>query len=75
MKILIGRLSKLDDQSQKMVLCIIELGAKSYGCLDPVTFKPHISSDVILKKVKDGIGTSRRSTKKEVSLNFHLVLI
>ena len=53
-----GRLSKLEDMSKCMVFLGYEAGSKAYRCLDPVTFKIHISRDVIfdekrhLKSVK-----------------------
>ena len=45
-----GRLSKLEDKSKCMVFMGYEAGSKAYICLDPITFKIHISRDVIFAK-------------------------
>ena len=47
-----GRLSKLEDRSKCMVFLGYEGGSKAYRCLDPVTFKIHISRDVIFDEKK-----------------------
>ena len=47
-----GRLSKLEDRSKCMVFLGYEAGSKAYRCLDPVTFKIHISRDVIFDEKK-----------------------
>ena len=47
-----GRLSKLEDRSKCMVFLGYEAGSKVYRCLDPVTFKIHISRDVIFNVKK-----------------------
>ena len=52
MKKIAGRLSKLDDQSLKMVFLVYELGCNDYRCLDLVAFKLHISRDVIFEESK-----------------------
>ena len=44
---IIGNLSKLEDKSKCMVFLDYETGSKAYKCLDPITFKIHISRDVI----------------------------
>ena len=46
------RLSKLEDRSKCMVFLGYEAGSKAYRCLDPVTFKIHISRDVIFDEKK-----------------------
>ena len=48
----IGRLSKLEDRSKCMLFMGYEAGSKAYRCLDPVTFKIHISRDVIFDEKK-----------------------
>ena len=48
----IGRLSKLEDRSKCMVFMGYEVGSKAYKCLDSVTFRIHISRDVIFAKTK-----------------------
>ena len=47
-----GRLSKLEDRSKCMLFMGYEAGSKAYRCLDPVTFKIHISRDVIFNEKK-----------------------
>ena len=47
-----GRLSKLEDRSKCMVFMGYETGSKAYRCLDPITFKIHISRDVIFVEKK-----------------------
>ena len=47
-----GRLSKLEDRSKCIVFMGYEAGSKAYRCLDPVTFKIHISRDVIFDEKK-----------------------
>ena len=47
-----GRLSKLEDRSKCMLFMGYEAGSKAYRCLDPVTFKIHISRDVIFDEKK-----------------------
>ena len=47
-----GRLSKLEDKSKCIVFMKYEAGSKAYRCLDPVTFKIHISRDVIFAETK-----------------------
>ena len=54
-----GRLSKLEDRSKCMVFMGYEAGSKAYRCLDPVTFKIHISGNVIFNEKR-----SSRSVKK-----------
>ena len=48
----IGRLSKLKDRSKCMLFMGCEAGSKAYRCLDPVSFKIHISRDVIFDEKK-----------------------
>ena len=47
-----GRLSKVEDRSKCMLFMEYEAGSKSYRCLDPPTFKIHISRDVIFDETK-----------------------
>ena len=47
-----GRLSKLEDRSKCMLFMGYEDGSKAYRCLDPATFKIHISRDVIFDEKK-----------------------
>ena len=47
-----GRLSKLEDRSKCMVFLGYEASSKAYRCLDPITFKIHISRDVIFDEKK-----------------------
>ena len=47
-----GRLSKLEERSKCMLFMGYEAGSKAYRCLDPVTFKIHISRDVIFDEKK-----------------------
>ena len=47
-----GRLSKLKDISKCMVFMGYDFGSKAYKSLDPVTFKIHISRDVIFAETK-----------------------
>ena len=47
-----GRLSKFKDRSKCIVFLGYEAGSKAYRCLDPVTFKIHISRDVIFDEKK-----------------------
>ena len=47
-----GRLSKLEYRSKCMMFMGYEAGSKAYRCLDPVTFKIHISRDVIFDEKK-----------------------
>ena len=47
-----GRLSKLEDRSKCMVFMGYEAGSKAYRCLDPITFKIHISRDMIFDEKK-----------------------
>ena len=46
------RLSKLEERSKCMLFMGYEAGSKAYRCLDPVTFKIHISRDVIFDEKK-----------------------
>ena len=46
------RLSKLEDRRKCMVFMGYEARSKAYICLDPVTFKIHISKDVIFVETK-----------------------
>ena len=47
-----GKLSKLEDISKCMMFLGYETRSKAYRCLDPITFKVHISSYVILVESK-----------------------
>ena len=47
-----GRVSKLEDRSKCMLFMGYEAGSKAYRCLDPATFKIHISRDVIFDEKK-----------------------
>ena len=47
-----GRLSKLEDRSKCMFFMGYEASSKAYRCLDRVTFKIHISRDVIFDEKK-----------------------
>ena len=47
-----GRLSKLKDRSTCMLFMGYEAGSKACRCLDPVTFKIHVSRDVIFDEKK-----------------------
>ena len=62
-----GRLSKLEDRSKCMVFMGYEAGSKAYRCLDPVTFKIHISRDVIFDE-KDIFKISEEGKLGKLSL-------
>ena len=47
-----GRLSKVEDRSECMLFMEYEARSKAYRCLDPPTFKIHISRDVIFDETK-----------------------
>ena len=48
----IGKLIKLEDRSRSMVFLGYEIGSKAYRCLDPITFKFHLSRDLIFDESK-----------------------
>ena len=47
-----GRLLKLEDRRKCMLFMGYEAGSKAYRCLDPATFKIHISRDLIFDEKK-----------------------
>ena len=69
------RLSKLDDQRQKMVSIDYALGSNACRCTDPFTFELNISRDVILEGSKGSNWDSKNTDDKGGEIKFHLGLI
>ena len=60
------RLSKLEDRRKCIVFKGYEVGSKAYRCLDPVTFRIHISRDVIFVE-SNFYNFGEQSTMRKIS--------